>query len=100
MLFSLTTIPVGSGPSILEPVSEVIREIDRSGLSYEVSGMDTVIEGDWDEVMPVIRRAEAELRRHHERVFMVLTMDDHVGAVNRLHGAIEDVEHELGQSVA
>jgi uncharacterized protein (TIGR00106 family) len=99
MLFSLTMFPVGSGSSLHKPVADVVDEIDRAALPYELTGMDTVIEGDWDEVMPIIKRAEEGLRSHHERVFMVLTMDDHVGVENRLQRNIAEVESQLGHAV-
>ncbi|MFW6078133.1 MAG: thiamine-binding protein, partial [Gemmatimonadota bacterium] len=37
--------PIGKDDSLLEPIAEVIDEIDRSGLDYTVTGADTVIEG-------------------------------------------------------
>jgi len=100
MLFSLAMFPVGGGDSLVEPVSEVIDEIDRSGLAYEVTGMDTVIEGDWDDVMPVIKRAEQRLREKHDRVYMLLAVDDHKGASNRLNQSVRDVEKRLGKPVS
>lgn len=99
MLFSLSMFPVGSGDSLVDPVAEVIDEIDKANLKYEVTGADTVIEGEWDEVMPVIRRAKDRLGSRHDRVFMVLTMDDHKGSGDRLSGAVEDVERKLGKSL-
>jgi len=100
MLFSLSMFPIGSGDSLVDPVSEVVDEIDRAGLNYELTGSDTVIEGEWDEVMPVIRRAGERLREKHDRVFMVLTVDDHKGLTGRLHGAVRDVEQKLGRSLS
>lgn len=99
MLFSLTMFPVGDGSSLSRPVADVIDEIDKAGLHYDVTGMDTIIEGEWKDVMPVIERAEKRLRDRHERVYMMLALDDHVGVENRLHGAIEGVERELGHRV-
>ena len=99
MLFSLSMFPIGDGPSLCKPIADVIDEIDGAGLHYDVTGMDTIIEGEWKDVMPVIERAEQRLREKHDRVYMVLTLDDHVGVENRLHGAIEDVERELGRRV-
>ena len=99
MLFSLTMFPVGNGPSIRKPVAEVIDVLDRSGLHYEVSATDTVIEGDWDRVLPAIREAEQKLRAKHGRVFTLLTVDDYSGGENRIHEAVEDVERELHHAV-
>ena len=62
MVFTLTMFPVGDGPSIRKPVAEVIEEIDGAGLHYEVSAADTVIEGSWEKVMPVVQRAEQRMR--------------------------------------
>ncbi len=100
MLFSLSMFPIGSGDSLADPVAMVVDEIDRAGLNYEVTGADTVIEGDWDEVMPVIRRAGDRLRQDHDRIYMVLTVDDHKGSENRLRSSVEDVERKLGRSLS
>ncbi|HEX7052031.1 MAG TPA: MTH1187 family thiamine-binding protein [Longimicrobiales bacterium] len=100
MLFSLSMFPIGSDDSLADPVSEVVDEIDRAGLDYRLTGADTVIEGEWDEVMPVVRRAEERLREKHDRVYMVLTMDDHKGRDRRLEGAVEDVQRRLGREVS
>jgi uncharacterized protein YqgV (UPF0045/DUF77 family) len=78
----------------------VVGHIDRAGLNYEVTGMDTVVEGDWDQVMPVIRDAERELRSKHDRVFLLIVADDHAGATNRIHTSVSAVEQELGRSIA
>lgn len=99
MLFSLTMFPIAETGSLARPVSDVVDEIDRAGLKYQVTGMDTVIEGDWDTVMPVIRKAEERLRKRYDRVYMQLALDDHVGASSRLRGAVADVERELGRTV-
>ncbi|MDE3054245.1 MAG: MTH1187 family thiamine-binding protein [Gemmatimonadota bacterium] len=99
MLFSLTMFPVGNGPSVRKPVAEVIEVLDRAGLHYEVSAADTVIEGDWDQVLPAIHDAEQKLRARHGRVFVLLTVDDYGGGANRIHEAVEDVERELHHAV-
>ncbi|MDE3152139.1 MAG: MTH1187 family thiamine-binding protein [Gemmatimonadota bacterium] len=99
MIFSLTMFPVGAGASLHAPVADVIETLDRADLHYEVSAADTVIEGDWDAVMPAIREAEERMRARHGRVFMLLTVDDRVGAENRLHGAVDEVEHAVHHAV-
>jgi uncharacterized protein YqgV (UPF0045/DUF77 family) len=50
--------------------------------------------------MPVIQRAQQRLREDHDRVYMVMTVDDRRGAKDRLQGAVEDVERELGRPLS
>jgi uncharacterized protein YqgV (UPF0045/DUF77 family) len=98
-LFNLTMFPVGAGDALVEPVADVIDEISRAGLSYEVNGAATVIEGDWDRVVPVIHRAFARLRGYNNRVFLALTVDDHAGVRDRIHEAVTDIERALHHSI-
>lgn len=99
MLFSLSIFPVGDGDELAEPVAEVIDELDRAGLDYRVNGMNTVVEGEWDEVMPAVRSAHERLRRAHDRVHVELTIDDHHSDGGRIEGAVEDVREALGRPV-
>lgn len=96
MLFSVSMFPIGSGDNLSHAVAEVVEEIDRAGLPYEVSAMDTVIEGDWDQVMPVIRRAYERLADTNDRAYLTIAVDEHKNGKSRLHGAVADIERELG----
>lgn len=101
MLFSVSVIPVGEGDSLAHPVAQVVDEIDRSGLTYQVTSMDTQVEGDWDEVMPVIRRAQKRLLEEYPRVVLAMSVDEHAGAPpGRLRASVEDVSQELGRAVS
>ena len=100
MLFSLSMFPTSKGSaSVSEDVAKVIDIIDKSGLPYRLTSMSTIIEGDWEPVMKVINKARLILRKRHERVYMVLTMDDRKGAKNRLTGKVTSVEKRLKREV-
>lgn len=101
MIVSLAMFPTSKGTdSASADVAKVIDIIDKSGLSYRLGAMSTSIEGDWDDVMPVINKARKMLRRKHNRVYIVMTIDDHKGARNRLTGKIRSVETRLGREVS
>jgi uncharacterized protein YqgV (UPF0045/DUF77 family) len=62
--------------------------------------MSTVIEGDWEPVMKVINRARMMLHRQgHQRIYIIINIDDRKGAKKRLTGKIESVERRLGREV-
>jgi len=100
MLFSLSMFPTSKGTvSLSADVAKVIDIIDKSGLPYKLSAMSTIIEGDWEPVMKVINKARLMLRRRHERIYIVLTIDDRKGAKNRLTGKVKSIENRLKREV-
>ncbi len=99
MLFSFAIFPVGAGDDVSGPVSEAIRQIADSGLDYQVTGSCTLIEGTWNEVMPVIERCVHQLTEGHPRVYANISIDHHRGAAGRLAGSIADVEKALDTEV-
>lgn len=89
----------GGGDSASGEVSKVIDIIDNSGLTYKTSSMSTIIEGEWEQIMPVINKCRLKLKENSNRVYMVLTMDDRVGASDRINGKIESIEKELNREI-
>ncbi len=103
MLFQLSMFPTtkrASSGSVSEDVSRVIDIIDKSGLPYKTGSMSTSIEGDWEPVMRVINKARLMLRRRgHNRIYIIIHVDDRKGAKGRLTGKVESIERRLGREV-
>jgi len=99
MLVQFAIFPTGGSESVSGEVSKVIDIIDKSGLAYKLSAMSTVIEGEWDEIMPVINQCRLTLKKNNKRVYMVLTMDDREGAQNRLEGKVRSIESKLKRDI-
>lgn len=100
MLFNISMFPIGSGDNLSHSVAQVVDEIDQADLDYQLSAMSTVVEGDWDDVMPVIRRAYERMVAANDRVYLTIAVDEHNKGTSRLHGAVEDIDRELGRIVA
>ncbi len=99
MLIQFSMFPVGSSESASAEVSKIIDLIDKSGLPYKTSAMSTVIEGEWDEIMPLIDECRLKLKESNNRIYMVLTMDDRKGAKNRLGGKVASIEDKLKRKI-
>ena len=56
-VFAFSVAPMTAGESVAEQVAEAVRIVRESGLPNRTTSMFTEIEGEWDEVMPVVRRA-------------------------------------------
>jgi uncharacterized protein (TIGR00106 family) len=95
MLAQFSVFPVGAGQSLAKEVAKIIDMIDRSGLPYTTTAMSTVVEGNWDEVMALVKKCHMSLRRAHGRIYTSIVIDDRKGAVRRLTGKVDDVEKIL-----
>ena len=62
MLAELNVIPLGTGTSLSEELAEVLKIIDTSGLSYQLTPSGTCMEGEWDDIALLQGNAFA---RHH-----------------------------------
>ena len=75
MLVEFSMFPLDQGESVSEYVGRSLDIIDRSGLPYRVNAMGTVIEGEWDEVMAVVRACHERMSADCHRVVCTLKMD-------------------------
>ena len=55
MIAAFSITPLGTGESVGDFVAEAVHVVRASGLPHETNAMFTDVEGEWDEVMAVIR---------------------------------------------
>lgn len=96
-LFSIA--PMGTGVRVAKEVTDAIRVVEESGLDYQVTAMGTLIEGDWDEVMGVIRACFDVVHEHSERVTCFIKIDDWVGKRGQIRNKVASVEELLGHEL-
>ncbi|MDJ1369786.1 thiamine-binding protein [Gulosibacter molinativorax] len=89
---SVTADEPGSYHKAVAAALEVVR---ASGLPNQTDAMFTTIEGEWDEVMDVVKRATEEIGRYGSRVSLVLKADIRPGHSGEITGKVERVEEEL-----
>jgi uncharacterized protein (TIGR00106 family) len=80
---------------VSEAVAEAIGTIRASGLPCETNAMFTNIEGDWDEVMAVVKQAVDVVATRYPRVGLVLKADIRPGHEGQLTAKVERVEEHL-----
>lgn len=99
MIVEFSILPVGKGESLGDLVAKVVDIVDVSGLPYKLTSMGTIIEGEWDDLMELIKECHFKMRQYASRVMTFITIDDREGAKKRLEGKIEDVEEVLGREL-
>ena len=94
-LVAVAIAPCGTGDELSAEVAEVVRVIRESGLPNRTTSMFTEIEGDWDEVMQVVRDATFVLASKGIRTEVVLKADIRPGFTDTMTGKLERMEAQI-----
>lgn len=101
MLVAFSVAPSGGGDgsdSVHDAVAAAVRVVRESGLTNHTDSMFTTIEGEWDEVFAVIKRATDEVGRFGTRVSLVLKADIRPGHTGELTGKVERLEGAIREA--
>jgi uncharacterized protein (TIGR00106 family) len=96
MIAAFSITPLGAGESVGGVVADCVRLVRESGLPNETNAMFTNVEGEWDEVMAVLKACVDKASEAAPRVSVVVKMDvlsDDPGG--RLRSKVESVERHL-----
>lgn len=96
--FSISPAPSDETGSVSDAVAAAVQVVRDSGLPYETNAMFTNIEGEWDEVMDVVRRAVDVVAATSPRVGLVLKADIRPGYTDQLTAKVERVAARLADS--
>ncbi|GAA4096400.1 MTH1187 family thiamine-binding protein [Nocardioides kongjuensis] len=99
MLVAFSISPSSSDDTggVSEAVAAAVRVVRESGLPNETTSMFTTIEGEWDEVMAVVKQAVDVVAATSPRVGLVLKADIRPGFTGELSAKVERVERALEQ---
>ncbi|MGU3294157.1 thiamine-binding protein [Williamsia sp. M5A3_1d] len=76
-------------------VAAAVRVVRASGVTHQTTAMFTYLEGDWDEVMAVVRDATDAVAALAPRVSLVLKADIRPGFDGQLAAKVERIESHL-----
>src|SRR6187551_2973327 len=101
MLVAISISPSGGSTDsetggVSASVADAVRVIRASGLPCETNAMFTNIEGEWDEVMAVVKQAVFTVAQTSPRVGLVLKADLRAGHdTGQLTAKVRRVEERL-----
>lgn len=99
VLLEFAMAPRGVGESLSAHVARILDIIDRSGLSYQLTPMGTIIEGEWDEAMAVVTACFKALEKDCPRIGLNLKADWKPSGETRLSSKIDSVEKLVGRKL-
>ncbi|GAA3471145.1 MTH1187 family thiamine-binding protein [Nonomuraea roseola] len=95
MIVAFSITPLGVGEGVSEPVARAVKVVRDSGLPNHTDAMFTTVEGEWDEVMDVLKRAVEAVAEVAPRVSLVLKADVRPGVTDGMTGKVERLEAHL-----
>jgi uncharacterized protein (TIGR00106 family) len=93
--FSISPAATHLDGGVSEAVAEAVRVVRDSGLPNETNAMFTNIEGEWDEVMAVVKQAVDAVAAAAPRVSLVLKADIRPGYTGQITAKVERLEESL-----
>jgi uncharacterized protein (TIGR00106 family) len=99
MMVEFSIVPLGRSASVSDVIARVLKIVMDSGVRYKANPMGTVIEGEWDELMDVIKKCHDAAMKDGERIVTNIKIDDYKGKGYRLEKKLESVEQKLGQKL-
>jgi uncharacterized protein (TIGR00106 family) len=98
--FSISPTPADPSGSVADAVASAIRVVRESGLPHRTDAMFTTVEGEWDEVMDVVKRAVEVVAESSPRVGLVLKADIRPGYDGQLTAKVERIEQALADGAS
>ncbi|HZK32257.1 MAG TPA: thiamine-binding protein [Corynebacterium sp.] len=89
------TVTATPDAEMSEAVAEAVRVVRESGLPNETNAMFTLVEGEWDEVFDVVKRATAAVVAVSPRVSLVIKADIRPGYPNQLTQKVDSLEQHF-----
>jgi len=100
MIVDFTIFPTNVGESVSAYVAEVFKIIEASGLKYEHHAMGTNIEGEWDEVMGVIKACRDRMLESANRISISIKIDERKSVKDGIEKKVASAKAKMKRSDA
>jgi uncharacterized protein (TIGR00106 family) len=97
MEFSMT--PLSKGESVSPYVARSVQIVEQSGLDYRLHAMGTVVEGELEPLLDLLRRCFAAMQHDCDRITCSVKFDYRRDRVGGLEAKVASVEEKLGRKL-
>jgi uncharacterized protein (TIGR00106 family) len=99
VLLEFSMSPLGKGESVGKYVARSLDIIDKSGVSYRLNPMGTVLEGEWEQVFAVVQKCYERMKKDCNRISCTIKVDYRKGHSGRLQSKVASIEKTLKRPV-
>ncbi|MCU7496429.1 MAG: MTH1187 family thiamine-binding protein [Ignavibacteria bacterium] len=100
VLLEFSMSPTDKGESLSSYVAKILDYIDESGVTYRLTPMGTILEGEWDKVINVVTGCFKLMQQDSRRISVNLKVDYRAGEESRLESKIQKVEKILDKKLS
>jgi len=98
-LMEFSMAPLAQGESVSTYVARCVEIVEQSGLDYRLHAMGTVVEGELEPLMEVLRKCFAALQADCDRISCSVKFDYRRGRSGGLESKVASVEQKLGREL-
>jgi uncharacterized protein (TIGR00106 family) len=92
VIVDFSIFPIGKEESVSKYASRAVKIIKDSGLPHHIGPMGTAIEGEWEEVMSVVKSCVEALKKDCNRMYLTIKVDYRQGQSGRMEKKVRKVE--------
>jgi uncharacterized protein (TIGR00106 family) len=97
MLVEFSLLPLlGNNSHLSAELAKALQLIHASGLPYELTPSGTCVEGEWDQVLPLIRQCHERARKTSPHVITIIKIEDEEGERHKLTRNVTSLEEKVG----
>ena len=95
----VSVIPIGTGKASLSKyIAGALKILEKSRVKYELTAMGTIIEGNLDDVMPIVLKMHKSVLRDVKRVVTMIKIDERKDKKLSIKGKVETVKRKLKET--
>ena len=99
VILEFSIFPLDKGCSVSPYVARSLDIVDRSGLDYRCHAMGTLLEGDLDDVLDVVKQCFRAMATDCNRIECSIKVDYRKGRRGGLESKVASVEQKLGRPI-
>jgi uncharacterized protein (TIGR00106 family) len=99
VLLEFSMSPLEKGASVGPYVARSLEIIEASGLDYRLHAMGTIVEGELDQVLAVLKACLEVMAADCDRITCTAKLDYRRGQSGRLETKVASVEEKLGRKL-
>lgn len=99
VLLEFSVTPLDKGVSVSPWVARCLELVEASGLDYRLHAMGTIVEGELEQVLDLLKRCIEAVAADCQRVTVTAKLDYRAGACGRLVSKVASVEEKLGRKL-